>query len=82
LGTKSTRKIRELLLQKRAQPGVNIMGIFLFFETSAKDGSNVEQAFQMAARLAISRIPDEPPIEIPDIKNLHETPVKKGGCCS
>ena len=29
--------------------------------TSAKDGSNVEQAFQMAARLAISRIPDEPP---------------------
>ncbi|ELR14900.1 Rab7/RabGfamily small GTPase [Acanthamoeba castellanii str. Neff] len=55
-----------------------------FYETSAKDATNVDQAFFMAAKLAISRIPEEPPIDIPDVKRLNASyePQPKGGCCS
>jgi len=82
IGNKIDQEDKRVVATKAGATWSEHNGNLPFFETSAKDGSNVEQAFQMAARLAISRIPDEPPIEIPDIKNLHETPVKQGGCCS
>eukprot|EP00005_Dracoamoeba_jomungandri_P003041 CAMPEP_0174260298 /NCGR_PEP_ID=MMETSP0439-20130205/9526_1 /TAXON_ID=0 /ORGANISM="Stereomyxa ramosa, Strain Chinc5" /LENGTH=199 /DNA_ID=CAMNT_0015344513 /DNA_START=62 /DNA_END=661 /DNA_ORIENTATION=- len=50
-----------------------------FYETSAKEATNVDQAFYKAAQLAISRIPDEPPVDIP-LANLNDSP-KQGGCC-
>jgi len=55
-----------------------------FFEASAKEATNVENAFQMAAKMAIRRIPDEPPIDIPDLKRLGEgyPSNKQGGCCN
>jgi len=54
-----------------------------FYETSAKDATNVDQAFLKAAQLAISRIPEEPPIEIPDVKKISQPFETKagGGCC-
>lgn len=82
LGNKIDQEDKRAVSTKAGVTWCKEHGDLPFFETSAKDSTNVEQAFHMAARQAISRIPDEPPIDIPDVKNLREpTPPKKGGCC-
>mmetsp|Transcript_67361 Transcript_67361/g.60512 ORF Transcript_67361/g.60512 Transcript_67361/m.60512 type:complete len:211 (-) Transcript_67361:319-951(-) len=55
-----------------------------FFETSAKDNTNVEQAFQTVARNALKQESSQPPMYVPPALDLDEKKEKKksgGGCC-
>jgi|EP00484_Ammonia_sp_Unknown_P005321 Ras-related protein Rab-7A len=54
-----------------------------FFETSAKDNTNVEQAFQTVARNALKQESSQPPMYVPPALDLDEKKKqeKKGGCC-
>ena len=55
-----------------------------FFETSAKDNINVEQAFQTVARNALKQESAQPPMYVPptlDLDKKQEKP-KKQGCCN
>mmetsp|Transcript_52338 Transcript_52338/g.83338 ORF Transcript_52338/g.83338 Transcript_52338/m.83338 type:complete len:210 (-) Transcript_52338:92-721(-) len=54
-----------------------------FFETSAKDNTNVEQAFQTVARNALKQESSQPPMYVPpalDLDNKENKP-KQSGCC-
>ena len=52
------------------------------FEASAKDATNVEQAFRMIAEKALARESTNQPIFIPQTVNMTETSQsKKKGCC-
>jgi len=55
------------------------------FETSAKDGKNVTDAFTRAAELALSKVPQpEEAFTIPESIKLGSSPAekkKKSGCC-
>lgn len=54
-----------------------------FFETSAKDNTNVEQAFQTVARNALKQELSQPPMYVPPALDLDEKEKKqkKSGCC-
>jgi len=54
-----------------------------FFETSAKDNTNVEQAFQTVARNALKQESSQPPMYVPPALDLDEKKkeTKKSGCC-
>merc|ERR1711902_482614 len=54
-----------------------------FFETSAKDNTNVEQAFQTVARNALKQESSQPPMYVPPALDLDEKKDKKQskGCC-
>jgi len=54
-----------------------------FFETSAKDNTNVEQAFQTVARNALKQESSQPPMYVPPALDLDEKKLKKekSGCC-
>jgi len=54
-----------------------------FFETSAKDNTNVEQAFQTVARNALKQESSQPPMYVPPALDLDEKKKteKKSGCC-
>lgn len=52
------------------------------FEGSAKDATNVEQAFKEIAERALSREQVNQPIYVPSIVDMKHRPAKKqGGCC-
>jgi len=53
-----------------------------YYETSAKEAVNVEQAFATIAKNALQREAQQQPVFIPDTLNLKPTEEKKaGGCC-
>jgi Ras-related protein Rab-7A len=53
------------------------------FETSAKDATNVEQAFHTIAKNALAQEANQKPIFIPDTLDLKaENKAPEGGCCS
>eukprot|EP01104_Vermistella_antarctica_P014908 TRINITY_DN4782_c0_g1_i1.p1 TRINITY_DN4782_c0_g1~~TRINITY_DN4782_c0_g1_i1.p1 ORF type:complete len:207 (-),score=66.10 TRINITY_DN4782_c0_g1_i1:177-797(-) len=55
-----------------------------FFETSAKEATNVDEGFYTAAKIAVSRIPeDEPPMIIKNVSldNTRPSAEEEGGCC-
>eukprot|EP01084_Bolivina_argentea_P010894 20326_1 len=54
-----------------------------FFETSAKDNTNVEQAFQTVARNALKQESSQPPMYVPPALDLDEKRKEKtqSGCC-
>lgn len=52
---------------KTAQSWCQSHGNMPYFETSAKDAINVEQAFHTAAKQALSRLPEEPCVLIGSI---------------
>ena len=57
-------------------------GGIAFFETSAKDATNVDVAFHEAARAALAAIPDAPPLDIPDVRDVRAAPeASPAGCC-
>ncbi|KAL6080032.1 Ras-related protein Rab7 [Balamuthia mandrillaris] len=81
IGNKVDQEDRRAVSTKAGENWCRERGDMPFFEASARDAVNVDQAFFAAAQLALSRIPDEPPIDIPDVKNLAEGGNAKGGCC-
>merc|ERR1712156_541942 len=48
-----------------------------FFETSAKDNTNVEQAFQTVARNALKQESSQPPMYVPPALDLDEKKEKR-----
>lgn len=62
---------------KRAQQWCASKGELSYFETSAKDGANVEQAFQRVAELALAQENDADLYnEFPDHIALSNTPAQ------
>eukprot|EP01090_Pellita_catalonica_P013254 TRINITY_DN3093_c0_g1_i3.p1 TRINITY_DN3093_c0_g1~~TRINITY_DN3093_c0_g1_i3.p1 ORF type:complete len:180 (+),score=36.17 TRINITY_DN3093_c0_g1_i3:205-744(+) len=80
LGNKVDQEDKRMVNKKAAETWSSSHGDIPYFETSAKDDVNVEMAFQKAARVAMSRIPDQPPIQIKDV-DFTEVTEKKTGCC-
>jgi Ras-related protein Rab-7A len=73
------RKVNEI----KAQQWCKAHGNILFFETSAKDTSNVEQAFQAIAKAASSQDKDEElffPTTVVNLNKNQNKPSSKGGC--
>jgi len=68
--------------QKRATGWTQAKGNIPYFETSAKEAINVEQAFQTIAKDALKQDSDDPEIFIPTLEIGPQTPQKKeSGCC-
>lgn len=69
--------------QKRALAWCAAKGNIPYFETSAKEAINVEQAFQTIAKNALGKEEPDPfiPGEITDFKDEPSTEGRKGGCC-
>eukprot|EP01156_Anaeramoeba_ignava_P020037 Anaeramoba_ignava/c11951_g1_i1.p1 GENE.c11951_g1_i1~~c11951_g1_i1.p1 ORF type:complete len:225 (+),score=74.60 c11951_g1_i1:45-677(+) len=72
---------------KRAEAWCQSKGGLEYFETSAKEATNVEQAFQTIARNALKReqepdmiFPNEDTFKIPENEEI-DAPPKKSGCC-
>ena len=70
---------------RRAQNWCESKNNIPYFETSAKEAINVEQAFQKIARNALAKENDDiykPQVNaVPDIRLDANTPQKKKGCC-
>jgi Ras-related protein Rab-7A len=84
LGNKIDLENTRVVSQKRAQAWCQVKGNIPYFETSAKEAINVEQAFQTIARNALKQEPDEGEIFLPsglDIKANQDANKKEGGCC-
>ena len=61
------------------------LGDLAYFETSAKESTNVEQAFVSAVKKAIAREPEEPTFDINEVdigKNPNAGKEDKSGGCS
>jgi len=59
LGNKIDLENQRVVSQKRAQAWCQTKGNIPYFETSAKEAINVEQAFQTIAKNALKQEPDE-----------------------
>ena len=60
LGNKIDQAEQRAVQSKTAQSWCSSRNALPYFETSAKDATNVEQAFFMAAQAALARIPVDP----------------------
>jgi len=65
LGNKIDLENQRVVSQKRAQAWCQAKGNIPYFETSAKEAINVEQAFQTIAKNALKQEPDEGEIFLP-----------------
>jgi len=84
LGNKIDLENQRVVSQKRAQAWCQAKGNIPYFETSAKEAINVEQAFQTIARNALKQDPGEEDIFLPsglDIKANQGEPKKQGCGC-
>ena len=85
LGNKIDLESQRVVSQKRAQAWCQAKGNIPYFETSAKEAINVEQAFQTIARNALKQEPDEGEIFLPSGiqlgQNEKKQDAKQGGCC-
>lgn len=81
LGNKVDQEDRRAVPSRQAQNWCKDIGNIPYYETSAKSATNVDAAFHMVARLSMSTIPDDPPMDIPNIRNLREVEQQSGGCC-
>ncbi|KAK2952083.1 putative GTP-binding protein yptV5 [Blattamonas nauphoetae] len=81
LGNKSDLEDQRTVPTKRAEGWCQSKGNLLFYETSAKDNSNVEEAFMEIARIALRREPQEDP-EVKDTVDVDtkQTDDKKCNC--
>jgi len=79
LGNKADLDNRQVS-QKRAQGWCQTKSNTPYFETSAKENRNVEQAFMEIAKMALKQEP-EAEVDIPTI-GLNDAPTKAGGDCA
>eukprot|EP01052_Picozoa_sp_SAG31_P019147 SAG31_NODE_1385_length_8573_cov_27.673118_10_plen_86_part_00 len=83
LGNKSDLENRQVT-QKRAQSWCSSKGDIPYFETSAKDNTNVEQAFMEIAKNALKQESEED-LDIPTLVNVGDAtgaaPAKQSSCC-
>ena len=70
----SERKVQESKIKQYCETKSNM----LYVETSAKDNTNVETAFEKAAKLAFKRIDKEEEIFVPNRVQLKFNPYKNG----
>jgi len=85
LGNKAdlAQKKRQVPAQK-AQAWCQSKGPIPYFETSAKEALNVEQAFQTIAKNALQQEASSKPVFIPntiDLNKKQEPPKNEGNCC-
>jgi Ras-related protein Rab-7A len=82
IGNKIDLESQRTVPSKRALTWCQAKGNIPYFETSAKDAINVEQAFQVIAKNALGKEDDDPfiPGEITDFKDEPKEPAKTG-CC-
>jgi len=76
---------RRQVSQAKAKSWCASKGDIPYFETSAKEALNVEQAFQTIAKNALAQEAAQKPIFIPDTLDLNKPTAKPeagGGCCS
>eukprot|EP00028_Trichosphaerium_sp_Am-I-7-wt_P000729 CAMPEP_0168520234 /NCGR_PEP_ID=MMETSP0405-20121227/7832_1 /TAXON_ID=498012 /ORGANISM="Trichosphaerium sp, Strain Am-I-7 wt" /LENGTH=203 /DNA_ID=CAMNT_0008541009 /DNA_START=620 /DNA_END=1231 /DNA_ORIENTATION=- len=81
LGNKIDLEHQRVVSQKRAMAWCQSKGDIPYFETSAKEAINVEQAFQTVAKFALKQAPDDSLIAdaIP-LANTGPTEARRG-CC-
>jgi Ras-related protein Rab-7A len=84
LGNKADlAKVKRQVPQNKAQSWCKSKGDIPFFETSAKDNINVEQAFQMVAKNALKQESSQAPIYVPPPLDLDKKKAtNQKGCCS
>eukprot|EP01028_Stygiella_incarcerata_P008215 TRINITY_DN3517_c0_g1_i1.p1 TRINITY_DN3517_c0_g1~~TRINITY_DN3517_c0_g1_i1.p1 ORF type:complete len:205 (-),score=69.13 TRINITY_DN3517_c0_g1_i1:130-744(-) len=82
IGNKIDLEGSRVVQQKKAQGWCQLKGGIPYFETSAKEAVNVEQAFQVVARNALRQGTEED-IYLPDPIDISDEKKKKsgGGCC-
>lgn len=81
LGNKIDLENQRVVSNKRAMAWCQAKGNIPFFETSAKEAINVEQAFQTIAKNALKQEPDEGEIFLPESVNLGTPPQEKQDGC-
>jgi len=84
LGNKADLGAKRQVSTSKAKAWCASKGDIPFFETSAKEAVNVEQAFQTIAKNALAQEAANKPIFIPDKVDLTaeaEKPKGGGGCC-
>jgi len=83
LGNKADMDNRRQVSTSKAKAWCASKGDIPFFETSAKEAMNVEQAFQTIAKNALSQEAANKPIFIPDAIDLKQdtSAQSSGGCC-
>jgi len=85
LGNKADLAKKRQVQTQKAQSWCQSKGNIPYFETSAKEAVNVEQAFQTIAKNALQQEASSKPVFIPntiDLNKTNEPPKKDGGCCN
>eukprot|EP01080_Neovahlkampfia_damariscottae_P012275 gene12275-5859_t len=82
IGNKIDLSDQRVVNQKRAQAWCQSKGNLPYFETSAKDSTNVEDAFRVIANNALGKEDNSGYVPV-DITNITKPPEPngKGGCC-
>eukprot|EP00823_Brevimastigomonas_motovehiculus_P002024 TRINITY_DN1313_c0_g1_i1.p1 TRINITY_DN1313_c0_g1~~TRINITY_DN1313_c0_g1_i1.p1 ORF type:complete len:214 (-),score=19.01 TRINITY_DN1313_c0_g1_i1:54-695(-) len=86
LGNKADQPSKRAVSQQKALQWCQSKQDIPHFETSAKEGLNVEAAFQIIAKNALAQETTTKAVYIPTTLNLSQTqpeqPQRNGGCCS
>lgn len=81
IGNKIDNESQRVVPHNKARAWCQSKGDIPYFETSAKEAINVEQAFLLIARKALERQPEEQSY-VPDSIDVNDTSKKeKKGCC-
>jgi len=80
LGNKIDLENQRVVSQKRAQAWCQTKNGIPYYETSAKEAIDVEQAFQVIAKNALKQDPEDNNLILPPIE-LTKSPEQKKGCC-
>jgi len=81
LGNKADLETKRQVSNSKAKAWCASKGDIPFFETSAKDAVNVDQAFQTIAKNALAQEADNQPIFIPKVDLSATEQENKKGCC-
>eukprot|EP01100_Stratorugosa_tubuloviscum_P009777 TRINITY_DN4117_c0_g3_i1.p1 TRINITY_DN4117_c0_g3~~TRINITY_DN4117_c0_g3_i1.p1 ORF type:complete len:205 (+),score=109.07 TRINITY_DN4117_c0_g3_i1:129-743(+) len=80
LGNKIDTAENRMVQQKQAQQWCQTKGNIPYFETSAKDAFNVEQAFQTIARNALKQEPEDATSYVPEGIQINANEQQDNGC--
>ena len=81
LGNKTDLEDSRVISSRKAEGWCKSKDNMSYFETSAKDNLNVDEAFLEIARAALQREPAEDEQINSSVDVAAETPKKGGGCC-